>query len=315
LARHGFYDSLSDKEYIIRDTKASTGQTLNIENPTTFNDKLAWLKLYDRRPLYTKLVDKYEVREFVSEKIGLNALTPLVGGPWESPAQIDFDSLPSQFVLKCTHDSGGVIVCKDKFTFDFKQAKKELSRHLKRNFFYMNREFPYKKVPPRIIAEAYMHEDSKPATPVKDKKVESVSVDALQSQYGLLDYKITCFNGKARLFMIFVGVIGNQSKADDYYENVYDENFTLLDLADCNPHAAPQYPKSIQKPSFFDDMIEKAELLAKDIPLVRIDFYHTNGQIKFGEITLYPDGGTTVYKPDHWETILGGWLQLPEVKQ
>ena len=310
LARKGFYDSLPDKDYVIRESAANIGYTPNIKNPVSFNDKMQWLKLYDRNPLYSKIVDKYSVRGFVEEKIGSDSLVPLVGGPWKSVEEIDIAALPNQFVLKCTHDSGGVFVCKDKATFDWNSAKGKLAAHLSKNYFYQHREWPYKKVLPLIIAEAYLHEELVSSCDCNEDS--SVSVDYLQSRYGLVDYKITCFNGKARLFMIYVGVLGSEMKAEDYFGNVYDEHFSILNLLDCLPITAPRYPKEIEKPFFFEEMIEKAEKLAAGIPLVRVDFYHYGGVIKFGEMTLYPDAGMTSYKPDHWDKTLGSWLQLPE---
>ena len=312
LARKGFYDSLSDKDYVIRESTANIGYTPNIENPVSFNDKMQWLKLYDRNPFYSKLVDKYSVREFVEEKIGLDSLIPLVGGPWKSVDDIDIDALPNQFVLKCTHDSGGVFVCKDKASFNWNSVKGKLAAHLSKNYFYQHREWPYKNVKPLIIAEAYLHNE--PVLFCDYSERPSVSVDYIQSRHGLVDYKITCFNGKARLFMIFVGVLGSEMKSEDYFENVYDEHFSKLDILDCFPIAAPQYPQEIEKPPFFEEMIEKAEKLASGIPLVRVDFYHSGNFVKFGEMTLYPDAGMTLYKPDHWDRTLGSWLQLPESK-
>lgn len=309
LARHGFYDSLSDRDYMLRGALANKCCPLNIENPVTFNDKLAWLKLYDRKPLYTQIVDKYAVRSFVSERLGEDCLVPLVGGPWSSIDEIDFQSLPDKFVLKCTHDSGGVVVCKDKASLDTSCVKKTLSRHMARNFFYMNREWPYKNISPRIIAEEFLQQDC--SIPMAETEGCAVSVEQLQSQYGLLDYKVSCFNGKARLFMVFIGVISNDSKGEEYYENIYDQDFRILEIEDCVPFPAPRYGIEIVKPAFFDEMIEKAELLSKDIPFARVDFYHVNGKVKVGEITLYPDGGVTVYKPVSWENTLGSWLELP----
>ena len=163
FASRNMLNWMSDEAFLKRKFKLRMGYELDLDNPKTFNEKLQWLKLYDRNPLYTKLVDKYEVRKYIAEKIGEEYLIPLVGGPWNSPEEIDFDLLPDQFVLKCTHDSGGVVICKDKSKLDISAAKAKLAKHLKRNYYWTNREWPYKNVPPRIIAEKYM-EDYVPAS-------------------------------------------------------------------------------------------------------------------------------------------------------
>lgn len=160
FASRNMLNWMSDEAFLKRKFKLRMGYELDLDNPKTFNEKLQWLKLYDRNPLYTKLVDKYEVRKYIAEKIGEEYLIPLVGGPWNSPNEIDFDALPEQFVLKCTHDSGGVIICKDKSALDIPAAKAKLAKHLKRNYYWTNREWPYKDVPPRIIAEKYMEDET-----------------------------------------------------------------------------------------------------------------------------------------------------------
>ena len=156
LGSKGYLNWMPDKSYLSLVFRLSLGYWPDFENPKTFNEKLNWLKLYDRKPLYTQLVDKYAVREYIAEKIGEQYLIPLVGGPWNSVDEIDFDALPEQFVLKTTHDSGGVVICRDKSSFDVEAAKARLAGHLKREYFWGKREWPYKNVKPRIIAEKYM---------------------------------------------------------------------------------------------------------------------------------------------------------------
>lgn len=174
--RH-WLDWLSDEAYLKLAFRAAMGHPLDLKAPKTFSEKLQWLKLYDRDPLYTTLVDKYAVRKYVADKIGEEHLIPLVGGPWYSAGEIDFDSLPEQFVLKCNHNSGGVIICRDKSSFDIEGAKARLNKFLARNYFYSSREWPYKNVKPCIIAEKFM----------QDEKFDNLSV-----------YKILCFGGEPR---------------------------------------------------------------------------------------------------------------------
>lgn len=172
LGKRGVFNWLSDENYVRLLYRAGIGKKLNLENPKTFNEKVQWLKLHDRRPIYTQLVDKYEVRQHVAEKIGEQYLIPLLGGPWNSFDEIDFDVLPDQFVLKCTHDSGGVVICREKENFDKESARRKIEKHLKRNFFWAGREWPYKSVKPRIIAEKYMEDTT--TSEIRDYKFETI---------------------------------------------------------------------------------------------------------------------------------------------
>ena len=224
----------ADKKYLKILFKYLMGKECNFDNPQTYSEKLQWLKIYDRNPLYTQLVDKYEVRKFIEERIGSEHLIPCLG-VWNHFDEIDFDKLPNQFVLKCTHDSGGLIICKDKSTLDLKQARKKIEHCLKRNYFLNHREWPYKDVKPRIIAEEY-------------------TVD--ESGYELKDYKIFCFDGKPKAMFIATDR-GTDTKFD-----FFDTEFHHLPFTNGHPNA----DKEIKKPTNFDEMLRIAGILSKGMP-------------------------------------------------
>lgn len=270
---------IPDKLYLKLFYRYATGNKLNLKNPQTFNEKLQWLKLYDRNPLYTKLVDKYEVREYIKEKIGEEYLIPLLG-VWDNVDEINFDELPSQFVLKTTHDSGGVVICKDKRNFDIDQAKNFLSEHLQNNFYYMGREWPYKNVKPRIIAEKYM---------VDESNIE------------LKDYKLFCFDGNVVLIQVDYG------RFEKHMRNLYDLDWNYLDLE-------IQYPtnslKVINKPNNLCEMLDIASSLSRKLPHVRVDMYVINNKVYFGELTFYHGSGTEKITPKKWDYKLGDMINL-----
>lgn len=310
LAAKGFFKTMPDEEVYKKSYQLSYGKKLDLEHPRGFNEKIMWLKLHDRKPLYTTLVDKYAVRRYIADKVGEEYLIPLLGGPWESADEIDFDTLPKQFVLKCTHDSGSVIVCRDKSRFDIEDARRRLSRRLKRNYYYGNREWPYKDVPPRIIAEEYLSGGSYQPLPEGDGPLSAAQ---LQRNCGLLDYKFFCFGGSVRLISMDIGVIDSQGHtAKEYYRNLYDRDFRLLHVRETRNN----YPRPITKPENFQRMVELAEDLSQGFPLLRVDMYNIEGQIKLGEFTLYHGSGLGNYfDPPEWDGIFGSWIKLPEEQQ
>ena len=242
------------------------------------------MKLYDRNPLYTKLVDKYEVRDYVSSLIGEEHLIPLLG-VYNSFENIDFEKLPNAFVMKCTHDSGSVIVCKDKKQLDYKSVKKHFDYCLKKgDSFYGGREWAYKNVKPRIVVEKFMVDDS---------------------AVGLKDYKFFCFNGVVKAMFIATdrGIEGKDVKFD-----FFDVNFEHLDLK----HGHDNAPVTPKKPPQYEEMIRIAEILSRGLKQVRIDLYNINGRIYFGEFTLYHHCGFVPFSPEKWDTIFGSWLDLNE---
>lgn len=256
---------------------------LNLKNPKTFNEKIQWLKLNDRNPEYIKIVDKYEVRKIIKEKIGGEYLVPIYG-VWDTFEQIDFEKLPEKFVLKCTHDSGGVVICKNKNDLDKEKAKKKIEKCLKNNFYYIAREWPYKKVKPRIICEQYL-EDS------QNKE--------------LIDYKIMCFNGNPKCLFVCIDRESNSGLK----LNFYDLDWNKLPFK----RRYPNFDRKIQKPKQFDKMLELAKKLSKDIPFVRVDFYEVNEKIYFGELTLFPGGGFEEFTPSKYDEELGSWINLKAI--
>ena len=228
------------------------------------------------------MVDKYAVKMYVANKIGEEYIIPTLG-VWDSFDEIDFDKLPDQFVLKCTHDSHSVIICKDRSKFDIDTARTRINSGLKRNFFYYGREWPYKNVPPRIIAEKYM----------EDAKVRE-----------LRDYKIYTFNGKAKFCMI------NTDRGTDTRADYFDESYNWLDFTWGYPHADVKP----EKPANYEKMFELAEKLAKGTATLRVDFYEVNGQIYFGELTFFDASGFDKIIPESYDLKFGSWIKLPDKK-
>ena len=276
---------LPDKVFLEAAFRARFGRKLNLNNPETFNEKLQWLKLYNRKPEYTKMVDKYLVRDYVKEKIGEEYLIPLLG-VWDDPEKIDFNELPMQFVLKCNHNSGlGMCICKDKNSQDINKVKEELKKGINQNYYLTSREWPYKDVPRRIIAEKYM-------------------VD--ESGYELKDYKFYCFDGKVKLVMIN----SDRMSSEKTKANYFDENYQPLDFVWGYENA--EIPP--QKPEKFEEMKYLAEKLSEGITHVRIDFYQTPSGIYFGEITFFDGSGFDAIEPIEWDYKIGSWLKLPMEK-
>lgn len=299
-----------DKFYLKCLYRDRLSKKLNLRNPQTFNEKLQWLKLYDRKPEYTMMVDKYAVKSYVAEKIGEEYIIPTLG-VWDRFEDIDFDALPDQFVLKCTHDSGGLVICRDKSKFDRKAAQKKITRSLKRNYYWYGREWPYKNVKPRILAEEYMKETSVSnlQQDITEADVTSITCSRLQRQIGLLDYKFMCFDGKVKMCFLDIGVIGKENgHAEEYYRNVYDRKGTLLPVKETREN----YPQEIILPENYEEMIRIAEKLSAGIPHIRVDLYNMEQKIKFGELTFFHGSGiSNVFHPEEWDEILGSWIELP----
>ncbi len=282
LEKLGCYHHLGDEEFLRRKFKAHLGYPLNLDNPQTFNEKLQWLKLHNRKPEYTMMVDKYLVREYIREKLGAEYLIPLIG-VWDDPDKIDFDALPNQFVLKCNHNSGlGMCICKDKSKLDIEKTKKELRRGLAQNYYLSGREWPYKDVPRKIICEQYM----------TDGVNETIK-----------DYKFFCFNGEPRI--MYISNDYAEHPTTDFFDMKY--NVLPIRMKDPNSQVLPEKPKE------FEQMRKVAEVLCKGIPFVRVDMYVINGQIYFGELTFFHNCGFTAVHPNEWNHILGSWINLDKV--
>ena len=304
LASYGLYNNMSDIKFLSRKYKYYFDKELNIQNPQTYNEKLQWLKLYNRKPEYTQMVDKYEAKKYVADIIGEQYIIPTLG-VWDRFEDIDFDTLPNQFVLKCTHDSGGLVICRDKQTFDIVAARKKINKSLKRNYYWETREWPYKNVKPRIIAEEYIN--------VSDDSISletaTVSTSTLQAKYGLLDYKFMCFDGEVKALFLDIGVIGNNTgHAENYFRNIYDKEWKKMPFKETRDF----YPKPINKPEYYDEMVILAERLSKGIPHLRVDLYHVNNRIYVGEFTFFHGSGLSNYfEPKEWDYIFGSWIKLP----
>lgn len=258
---------------------------INFNNPKTFNEKIQWLKLNYRNEEYTKLVDKYRVKQYITKLIGEEYVIPTLG-VWKNVDDIDFKSLPEKFVLKCNNDSGGIVICKNKKDFDEAKAKSFLKERLKNNGYWYGREWPYKNVEPCIIAEKYMEDSSS-----KDLK----------------DYKFFCFNGSMKFFNIDI------DRFIEHRANYYDRNGNFLPFG--KTYCPPDYTKKIEMPKNLDKMIELAETISHNTVLSRIDFYEIDGQVYFGEITFYPGSGFSPFTDEKWDYKLGDMIDLPNIKK
>lgn len=255
----------------------------DLKYPKTFNEKLQWLKLYDRNPIYNTMVDKYEAKKYIADRVGTQYVIPTYG-VWERFDDIDFDVLPERFVLKTTHDCGGVVVCKDKSTFDKEKAKAFLEKHLSFNYFHEGREWPYKDVKPRIMAECYMEDGQTKA---------------------LWDYKLFAFDGEAKALFI---ATDRQVKASEVKFDFFDMDFRHLDIRNGHPNADVK----IKMPRSFNEMKKIAQILSAGFPHLRVDFYEVDGHPYVGELTLYHFSGMVPFEPEKWDSIFGDWLKLPE---
>lgn len=281
----GYLKWIPDQKYLTWRYSTKFNKKLNFENPQTYNEKLQWLKINNRDPKYTQLVDKYTVRKYVQEKIGSEYLVPLLN-VWESVEEIDWKSLPDQFVLKCNHDSGGLIICTDKKQLDVNKAKKKLRKSLARNYYYAGREWPYKNVPPLILCEEFL------SNPTGGE---------------IQNYRIFCFNGKAE----FIAVDFNTTDKNNTKRNIYDLEWNLLDFKISYPNEK-KFDHS--KPLMLNKMIELSEKLSDNIPHARIDFYYIEDQIIFGEITLFHQSGLGVIEPIEYEQKLGDLIDISGIK-
>ena len=287
----GVYDSLSDKDFLIKKYKMVNGIKLDLDDPKTFCEKIQYLKIYDRNPLYTVLQDKYLVRDHVAKLIGEEHLIPLLA-VYDSADDIDFDALPDQFVLKCNHDSNSVVICRDKASLDTDKVRKKLAKRLAMNFWDPGKEWAYKDIPHKIVAEKYMQEDG-------DDETDEVK--------GLRDYKFFCFGGEPKFAYVSKG-LENHSTAKMVHLNL---DWTR---APFQRTGYAEFDKLPEKPSRFDEMLEICKKLSDGIPFVRIDLYEINGKVYFGEYTFYPASGSGDFVPKSWNTEIGSWIDLTLIK-
>lgn len=286
-ATAGLLDFISDEKYVAIEYPMFMGKKINLKKPETFTEKLCWLKVHDHNPLYTTLVDKNAVKQFVADRIGEEHIIPTLG-VYEHFDDIDIDALPNQFVIKATHDSGGLVICKDKSTFDFQAAKNKIEKCLKIDYYRFHREWQYKNVPPRIIVEKYIQSEN-------DEEIN--------------DIKLYMFNGKVE----FIGYSLNKSAGShsNYNINFYNKQWELLSFYQ------PDYPNSpdtyVDRPALLDQVISYAEQIVRESgnpDFLRVDFYIHKGNVLFGEITLYGDAGYCQFNPPEYDLILGRKLVI-----
>lgn len=270
---------IPDRIYLKIMYKFVTGKKLNLDKPKSYNEKLQWLKLNDRQELYTQMVDKLEVRKFIAERVGEQYLVPLIG-VWDSPDDIDFSTLPNQFVLKCTHDCDGVVICNNKNEFDIKKAKKKLSKALNRNFYYQGREWPYKNVKPRIICEKYL----------EDK-------DGGQ----LTDYKIFNFHGKPKLIQV------DYDRYLGHKRQLFSPTWERLNVSF---HFPSDTNKIMEKPVVLKQIIALAKILSEGFIHLRTDFFIVDSKIYIGEMTFYHGTGMGKWSPESFDEEMGEWINL-----
>ena len=275
-----YYKSMPDEYIIKKRFKKRLRRELQLGDPQGYNDKLQWLKLYWHDPVAIKCADKYEVRQYVADKIGNKYLNVLYG-VYESVNEINLDELPKSFVLKATHGSGFNIICKDKTVMDWPKEFRKMRRWLKRNYYWKSREWVYKDIAPRIVCEKYLEEK-----------------DAAD----LRDYKIFCFGGEPKLIQV------DFDRFKNHRRNIYDFEWNLMDVEIKYPRDASII---INKPPNIDLLLDLSRKLSQGFPHVRVDFYLVNGQILFGELTFFHASGRGKFKPEEFELVMGEWLQLP----
>lgn len=280
LSYLGFYDKSDDETFIRKKGKALLGYSLNLQKPETFNEKMNWLKLHDRNPFYVQLVDKYEVKKIIAERLGSDYIIPNLG-VWNSVDEIDFSRLPERFVLKCTHDSGSRVICTDKTRLDINKTKASLDEWLRKDYYKLNREWMYGKVKHRIIAEKYIENDG-----------------------GYLnDFRFYCFNGNPRFFSIDFHLDGKN------HMNFYDEKLEILPFG--SAEEIPVFDAKVRIPENIGEMFSIARKLSAGHPFIRVDMYNIGGRIYFSELTFFTHGGFFILYPDQsWDRRLGDYLDL-----
>ena len=284
-ARLGLHDRMPDETYLPRLYRAAFGCAPDLQAPQTFNEKLQWLKLHDRRPEYTVMADKLLAKDYVTGLLGPGYTVPTLGS-WKTPEEIDFDALPNQFVLKCNHNSGlGMYICRDKRALTpekIRHIRKNLRKGLREDYYLHAREWPYRDIPRRILAEAFLDGGSS----------------------GLTDYKIHNFGGEAKLIL----VCRDRFTASGLTEDFYTPSWELLDLhRPAHPNSADPLPR----PAELEQMLALSARLSQGIPFVRTDFYIVNHQVLFSELTFFPAAGFEKFVPERWDQTLGSWLRLP----
>lgn len=282
LANHGWFKKMDDEKFLKILYRVTMGKPLNLDNPKTLNEKLQWLKLFDRNPLYTKLVDKQAVKGYISQEFGDKYVVKTLG-VYQNFSEIDFNTLPNRFVIKCTHNSGGYYICKDKNKFNYKKARRIIERGLSRNYFYANREWPYKNIKPQILIEEYL----------EDERGE------------LNDYKFYCFAGEPDCVLVCIDRYLGDPK---FY--FFDRNWELKRYNKLGVAAPKDF--TLPKPSNIDEMFKFAKDFSTKIGarFVRVDLYNVNGVIYFGEATFFPQSGLDKNRLPEMDLYFGDRIPL-----
>ncbi|WP_350022544.1 ATP-grasp fold amidoligase family protein [Turicibacter sanguinis] len=277
---------IPDKLFLRLKYRLRIEKKLDLDNPKSFNEKIQWLKINDRKSEYTIMSDKYKVRDYISDKIGQEYLIPLLGC-YDCYEEIDFTILPKKFVLKANHTSGDVFICTDKEKIDHATLRKTLNRWLKRDYYSIHREWPYKNIEPKIICEEFLE--------------DSLTDD-------IKDYKFMCFNGEPKLILL----CQNRQSKKGLEIDFYDIEWNLLDLKREKTPCSNNYSN---KPVNYELMKDLAKRLSENIPFVRVDFYEVNNKLYFGEMTFYPAAGFEKFNPEIYDNILGDWIDISTIEK
>lgn len=301
LGNRGALNWMSDRAYLKLVYRGQTGQRLNLKSPQTFNEKLQWLKLHDRNPRYTVLVDKFLVKEEVKRVLGSQAIVPTLGA-WSDAEEIDFDRLPNTFVLKANHNSGGVIICRDKSSFDTERATASMLAQLNRSYFWPTREWPYRDVRPVVFAEEYLPDDEAAVAAETDGDADPGD----QGIRGIIDYKFYCFHGEPQFLYVARGLEDHSTARVVFLSLDWEVlGFGRSDYAEF-VHVPP-------KPEGFTAMVAAARLLSAGIPFVRVDLFEHRGVVLFSEMTFHPVSGMMPFLPAEADAQVGALLDLGRV--
>lgn len=278
--RKGLTNFVPDRTHLKLMYRATLESWPDLSRPKTFNEKLQWLKLHDRNPLYTTLVDKYRVKEWVAKHIGAEHVIKTYDA-WERIEDIDISGLPERFVLKTNHDCGGIVICRNRSTFDLDAAKKKLAKHLRKNYFWGGREWPYKNVKPLVFAEEYISPDD--------------GID-------LVDYKFFRFSNGKMLTLL----ITDRFSGAELTKTFFDDKWIPLALTE----GGHPVKSDVSEPVYFEVMKQFVNKLGEGFPFVRVDFYEAGGRLLFGEMTFFPNSGLERFDPPEWDELLGSWIDL-----
>ena len=282
LNARGLLRFISDESWLKYKYKQVFGDVLDLEHPKTFNEKLQWMKLYYQNDDASRMVDKITAKEYVYEKLGDEIGIIPTYGVWDTFEEINWEELPKQFVLKCNHDSGGSVICRDKDKLDFSAAAKKIKKCLKKNYFWHGREWVYKDIKPRILAEKYMENTG---------------------ETEISDYKFYCFNGEPRFLFISRGLENHKTARVGFFD--LDFNPMPVRRTDYLTFDVPP-----EKPSQLSKMIDVSRKLSDGFPFLRVDLYEIDGKVYFSELTFIPGSGWMTIDPKEWDLTFGEWLDL-----